>query len=110
MTNPYRGEVCLRVNGEDLPLRLSLGALAELEARLGEAGLLPLIERFESGAFKADDLIVLLLAGLNCAGWHGTETDLRAARIDGGPLAAAKCAGQLLRVTFALPEALETGG
>lgn len=104
MVNPYRGEVSLGVDGAVLPLRLSLGALAELETRLEANGLLALIERFETGGFCAGDLIVLLWAGLNGAGWNGSEDDLRTATIDGGPLAAAKCAGQLLRVTFGVPD------
>jgi hypothetical protein len=104
MVNPYRGEVSLEVDGVVLPLRLSLGALAGLEGRLGAAGMLPLIERFETGGFKADDLIILLHAGLVCAGWRGSEGDLRAAAIAGGPMAAARCAGRLLRVTFTLPQ------
>ena len=107
MTNPFRGEVDLGVNGARLPMRLTLGALAELELRLGAEGLLPLIERFETGAFRADDLIALLSAGLKGAGWAGCEDDLRAATIDGGPIGAAKAAGALLRVTFSLPDTAE---
>ncbi len=107
MGNPYRGEVSLTVDGVVLPMRLSLGALAELETRLGEAGILPLIERFESGGFKATDLIALLSAGLRGAGWDGSEGALSKATIEGGPMEAAKSAGALLRVTFALPEPIE---
>jgi hypothetical protein len=105
MVNPFRGEVALQVNGETLPMRLSLGALANLEDRLSAEGLLPLIERFESSAFKANDIIVLLHSGLMGAGWTGTETELRSATIEGGPMEAARAAGTLLRVTFSLPEA-----
>lgn len=104
MVNPFRGEVALDVNGLVLPMRLNLGALAELEDRLGAEGLLPLIERFENSAFKANDIIVLLHAGLKGAGWIGSETDLRSAVIGGGPMAAARAAGSLLRVTFSLPD------
>nr|WP_323776451.1 gene transfer agent family protein [Amylibacter sp.] len=104
MVNPYRGEVCLTVDGVDCAMRLSLGALAQLEVRLGAEGLLPLIERFETGQFKADDLIALLWAGLSAAGWAGSEADLSKAEIAGGPMIAARCAAQLLRLTFTLPE------
>lgn len=106
MVNPYRGEVCLTVDGVDCTMRLSLGALAQLEVRLGADGLLPLIERFETGKFKADDLIALLWAGLNGAAWAGTEADLGKAEIAGGPMAAARTAAQLLRLTFTLPESV----
>ena len=105
MANSFRGEVALDVDGVVMPMRLNLGALAELEDRLGAEGLLPLIERFESSAFKANDIIVLLHAGLQGAGWQGSENDLRSAVIGGGPMAAAKAAGMLLRVTFSLPDA-----
>lgn len=105
MVNPFRGEVGLNVDGVDCAMRLTLGALAQLEVRLGADGLLPLIERFESGQFKADDLIALLWAGLNGAGWVGSEADLAKAEITGGPMAAARSAAQLLRLTFTLPEA-----
>jgi Phage tail tube protein, GTA-gp10 len=104
MVNPYRGEVSLTVNGEELPLRLTLGALAELEARLETGSLLELIERFESGDFKTLDLIALLAAGLRGAGWQGGQDDLLTSTIAGGPVVAAQTAGQLLKLTFSLPE------
>lgn len=105
MVNPFRGEVPLDVDGVTLPMRLNLGALAELEERMGADGLLPLLERFESSVFKANDIIILLHAGLKGAGWNGSESDLRNAVIGGGPMAAAKAAGSLLRLTFSLPDA-----
>lgn len=103
MVNPFRGEVAIILNGESCAMRLSLGALATLEQRLGVEGLLPLIERFESSAFKAEDMIFLLFAGLQGAGWDGSEDDLRNATIEGGPMEAARVAAALLRVTFSLP-------
>ena len=104
MTNPFRGEVSLVVNGRPCTMRLSLGALAELEASLGTAGLLPLIERFENSAFTAADLIALLFAGLKGGGWEGSREDLDSAEIDGGIVQAAKAAGEMLALAFALPE------
>jgi len=104
MANPYRGEVRLTVGGQELDMRLSLGALVELEEALGADSLLGLVERFESGAFSARDLLTLLAAGLKGAGWHGTLADLRAAEIEGGPVAAAQAAARLLAVSFALPD------
>jgi hypothetical protein len=35
MANPWSGEVALRLNGERHVAKLTLGALAELEAQLG---------------------------------------------------------------------------
>lgn len=107
MANPYRGEVSLTVDGVKRVMRLSLGALAGLEARLGADGLLPLIERFERGAFKTDDLIALLRAGLSGGGWECSEAELRRAEIEGGAMEAARAAGMLLRLTFTLPESAD---
>lgn len=102
MGNRWRGEATLIVNGEERALRLSLGALADLEAQLGADGLVPLVERFETGSFRAKDLIALLHAGLRDCGWNGSEGDLRSATIEGGAVAATRCAGQLLKATFTL--------
>ena len=41
-------------------MRLTLGALAELEARLKSESLIELIGRFETGGFRVRDLIALL--------------------------------------------------
>ena len=46
MVNPYRGEVLLILNGVSHVLKLTLGALAELEEALGTESLLDLVERF----------------------------------------------------------------
>ena len=104
MGNPYRGDVDLVVNGKTLPMRLTLGALAELEAGLQSGSLMALIERFEGGAFSTLDIVALLVAGLRGAGWQGTEKDLLAAQIEGGPIVAAQSAGQLLKSAFSLGE------
>lgn len=103
MANPYRGEVNLTVDGEPRVMRLTLGALAELEARLESGSLMELIARFETGAFRVSDLISLIAAGLKGGGWAVSEADLLASRIEGGPLAAAQAAAQLLKLTFTLP-------
>jgi hypothetical protein len=104
MSNPYRGEVSLTLNGQAHAMRLSLGALASMEAQMEADSLMALVERFESGAFKTVDLTVLLFAGLQGAGWDGCHDDLCNAQIEGGIVQAAKLAGQLLRITFGSPE------
>ena len=104
MTNPYRGEVELVLDGEPHVLRLTLGALVELEQELESDSLIALIERFERGEFKMRELIALLTAGLRGGGWSGTEADLLKCKIHGGPVAAAQIAGRLLKYTFSLPE------
>ena len=100
MENPWRGEVALTVDGEVRVMRLSLGRLAALEARLGDDSLVALVERFECGAFSAGDLLALLAAGLG-----EDEAALAEAEIVGGPLEAARAAAQLLKRTFQLPGA-----
>lgn len=103
MANPYRGEVVLSVEGEPRVMRLTLGALAELEARLQSESLLEMIGRFERGTFRVGDLICLITAGLNGGGWRISEAALLEKQIDGGPLAAAQAAAHLLKLTFSLP-------
>ena len=100
MVNPARGEVGLTVDGEERVLRLTLGALAALEARLGATSLADLIGAFEAGNLRSDHLIGLLWAGLNGGGWAVSYEDVAQAQIAGGPVAAARAAGQLLRLTF----------
>ena len=66
--NPYRGEVEATLGGHPYRLRLTLGALAELEAALGAESLPALLERFEQGRFSARDIIAVITAGLHGAG------------------------------------------
>lgn len=100
MPNPQRGEVSLKINGEAQTLRLTLGALAALEARLQSASLIELAERFESGRICAADLLALLSAGLQGAGASVGEEDLAAAEIDGGAVEAMKVGLALLSSAF----------
>ena len=105
MVNPYAGEVALVVNGERQVLKLTLGALAELEEALGAGSLVELVERFEGGRFSVRDVLALILAGLRGGGWTGDVETLAGAEIAGGPVAAARVAAQLLARAFAMPEA-----
>jgi len=102
--NPYRGDVALVLDGEPRPMRLTLGALAELEAALGADSLLALVERFESGAFSSADLIALLLAGLRGAGLLIDRETLLGCEIKGGPLAAAQAGALLLKRAFSVAD------
>ena len=102
MSNSYRGEVMLVLNGASHVLKLTLGALAELEIALETTSLLDLVERFESGKFSSADLLHLLAAGLRGGGWEGELPDLLSAEIEGGPLGAARIAARLLAVSFSV--------
>ncbi|TYB82881.1 gene transfer agent family protein [Maritimibacter fusiformis] len=101
MANPWTGEVALVIDGETRVMKLTLGALAELEEALGAGSLVELVERFERGGFSTRDVLALIVAGLRGGGWQGQARDLIAAEIEGGPVAAAEAAGQLLARAFA---------
>ncbi|MDR5651788.1 gene transfer agent family protein [Ruixingdingia sedimenti] len=103
MMNPFAGEVAVMLDGRRHVCKLTLGALAELEAALEAGGLIELVERFETGRFSTRDVLALLVAGLRGGGWQGTAADLRTVEIGGGPLEAARVAAQLLARAFALP-------
>ncbi len=104
MANPYEGEVAVRIDGERHVMRLTLGALAELEAGMEADSLVALVERFEAGHFSTRDVLALIVAGLRGGGWRGGKAELLSAEIDGGPVEAARLAGQLLSRAFAFPQ------
>ena len=100
MANAQRGEIAAIIDGEEKVLCLTLGALAELEARLGGGDLMGLGERFASGRVSARDLIVILGAGLRGGGNAVTDDDLARMAVEGGLRGAAEVATRLLRATF----------
>lgn len=103
MVNPHRGEATISVDGAPLLMRLSLGALAALETRIGAKGLVGIAERFETGAHSGDDLLALLTAGLNGAGGDVTEAEVANMSFDGGAIAASQAAAELLARAFKGP-------
>jgi hypothetical protein len=104
MANPWAGEVALMIDGRRHVLKLTLGALAELEAELESGSLVDLVARFEGGALSSRDVLRLIVAGLRGGGWRGDAGDLLSAEIEGGPLGAAKAAADLLARAFMAPE------
>lgn len=100
MPNPQRGEIAAVIDGEERTLCLTLGALAELEARLGAGDLVGLGERFASGRVSARDLTAIIGAGLRGGGNTVTDDDLARMSIEGGLKGAADIAARLLRATF----------
>jgi hypothetical protein len=100
MPNPQRGEISATIDGEERVLCLTLGALAELEARLGSGDLVGLGERFAGGRISARDLTAIIGAGLRGAGNAVTDDDLARMSIEGGLRGAAEIAARLLRATF----------
>lgn len=102
--NPWAGEVALVIDGRRHVLKLTLGALAELEAELETGTLVELVARFERAEFSTRDVLALIVAGLRGGGWQGRASDLVDAEVEGGPLGAARVAAALLARAFMLPE------
>jgi hypothetical protein len=100
MPNIQRGEISAVFEGEERVLCLTLGALAELEARLQAGDLVGLSERFVSGRVSARDLTAIIGAGLRGGGNAITDDDLARMSIEGGLRGAAEVAARLLRATF----------
>lgn len=103
MANPYAGEVALTLDGTRHVLKLTLGALAELEAGLETDTLVALVERYEAGRFSSADVLRVVVAGLRGGGWQGGYDDILTAEIAGGPLEAARVGAELLARAFAVP-------
>ena len=105
MGNPWRGDVTLVINGEACVMRLTLGALAGLEAALAAPSLVALVERFEQGRFSSADVLALLKAGLQGGGRDAVAAALDHAEIEGGPMAAARAGAELIARAFVVPAA-----
>lgn len=104
MANPWTGEVALVINGQRRVLKLTLGALAELEQVLDTPSLVALVERFESSSFSMRDVMALLAAGLRGGGVELSARELGQAQIEGGPMQAARVAAELLARAFMVPD------
>lgn len=104
MANPMRGEVEVLLDGSPHVARLTLGALAELEADLGAESLLAVVERLERGGFTSRDVLAVLVAGLRGGGWQGRAADLMTVEIGGGPIGAARAAAELMARAFRIGE------
>jgi hypothetical protein len=76
MANPYRGEAALDLDGRYFTLRLTLGALAELETAFGVEGLAGLGERLSAGKLAARDLLRLLGPLVRGGGQHLGEGEI----------------------------------
>lgn len=100
MPNIQRGEISALIEGEEKVLCLTLGALAELEARLSAGDLVGLSERFARGRVSARDLTAIIGAGLRGGGNAVTDDDIARMSIEGGLKGAAEIAARLLRATF----------
>lgn len=100
MANRHRGEIDARFDGVTYRLCLTLGALAELENAFGDADMVALAERFESGRLRAQDCVRIIGAGLRGAGQEITDEAVSRMRAEGGVHGFVEVVARLLRVTF----------
>lgn len=107
LSNPLHGEITLVIDQMPRRLRLTLGALAALESRLGAGSLMELAERFETGRVPAADLTALLAAALYGGGETMAEEELAHAEIEGGAANAMRVGMALLVRAFQVPESAE---
>jgi hypothetical protein len=105
MPNPHRGEIEAVLDGGPHRLCLTLGALAELEHAFGEADMLALAERFQSGRLKAVDAQRIIGAGLRGAGYDIADDAVARMQAEGGVSGFVDIVARLLAATFgATPE------
>ena len=69
--NPHRSEAVLIVDGAPVTLRLTLAALAEIEAQLGATSLVDLAERLARPS--ASQLLAIVSAMARAAGGQGAD-------------------------------------
>lgn len=100
MANPLRGEIEAVIGGRPYTLCLTLGALAELEARLEAGDLMALAARFEKGRLSAADALAVIAAGLRGGGNAVADEEVALMRIEGGAAGYVRLAAALLMATF----------
>ncbi|WP_411816193.1 GTA-gp10 family protein [Hyphococcus sp. DH-69] len=79
MTHP-RGDVRLQINGEERVLRLTLGALADIEDKLGGGDLAALQERLKNP--RISDIVLILHALIAGGGTPLAMEALKASDLD----------------------------
>jgi hypothetical protein len=100
MANLHRGEIEARLDGEPRTLVLTLGALAELESAFGDADMVALATRFESGRLSSADCVRIIGAGLRGAGAAVSDDEVSRMQADGGVTGFVDIVARLLTATF----------
>jgi len=100
IANRHRGEIVAELDGRAWKLCLTLGALAELEARFGAADLNELAALLGSGRLTAGQLAAIVAAGLRGAGHDVEDGEVAAMRCEGGLPGFARIAADLISATF----------
>ncbi len=99
MINRRRGEAAVVLGGRRHRLRLTLGALAELEAAFAVDGLAALGQRLSRG-LAGRDLVAILGAALRGGGHDLADADVAMLPLDGGIEAVAEAVADALRLAF----------
>lgn len=100
MANQRRGDVDAVLGGKKYTLRLTLGALAELEQAFGADDLVALAGRFEGGRLSARDLLRIIAAGVRGGGADFSDDEIARMSMEGGVPAYVKLASELLVAAF----------
>ncbi len=104
MVNNIRGEIEAELDGKTFRLCLTLGALAELESRLGEDNILSLARRFERGSITASEAISIIGAGLRGGGNEVSDDIVAKFRVADGVAGYIDIVSRLLQATFSETE------
>lgn len=100
MSNARRGDVDAVLDGKTYTLRLTLGALAELERAFGADDFISLAGRFEGGRLSAKDLLRIIAAGVRGGGATLSDEEVAQLSIEGGVPAYVRLASDLLVAAF----------
>ncbi len=100
MANRHRGEIIGELGGKTYTLCLTLGALAELEHAYGDADIIAIAERFETGRVGASDAIKIIGAGLRGGGNDVSDDDVAVLQAAGGAAGYLDIVTRLLMATF----------
>lgn len=105
MANARRGDVAVGIGGETYTLRMTLGALAELEDALAAEDLGGLAARLAEGRLSARDLVSILGAALRGGGHALSDADVAALPLADGVEPLARAAMAALAHAFGAGEA-----
>jgi hypothetical protein len=100
MVNRRRGDTELVIDGRRYTLRLTLGALAELEEAFAVSDLAALGERFNTGRLGARDIITILACALRGGGHGLSDDEVADLSSEGGVAPLAEAALRALEVAF----------
>ncbi len=100
MPNRRRGEVALTLGGRAYTLRLTLGALAELEDAFRVESLAALGARFAAGGLSGRDLAAILGAALRGGGHPLSDAEVADLPLDAGLPAVAAALADALALAF----------